>query len=159
MPTNPNTDPQQQAFEGIIARREGRKNVVYRDTRGILTGGLGHKILPTDNLSFGDPIAEATIDAWFLKDGAVSMAAARKQVKQAGITSLDFIPWLASVNYQLGPDWTQKFPHTWDMIVEGAYLSAALALGNTAWDMQTPVRVQDFQKALRALPPKPHITS
>jgi hypothetical protein len=58
------------------------------------------------------------------------------------------------VNFQLGTKWTATFPNTWKMIVNGQYDAAASALDNTEWADQTPVRVQDFQKALRALPPK-----
>jgi hypothetical protein len=39
----------------------------------------------------------------------------------------------------------------WGHIKAGRYLEAATAAGNTLWAKQTPVRVQDFQKALRDL--------
>jgi lysozyme len=82
------------------------------------------------------------------------MSAARAQAEEAGITDSAFIPYLASVNFQLGTKWTAKFPRTWKMIVDGAYADAANALDGTIWAKQTPVRVKDFQDALRKLAAK-----
>jgi len=64
------------------------------------------------------------------------------------------MPYLASVNFQLGTQWTATFPNTWKMIVDGDYEDAANALDGTIWAEQTPTRVKDFQDALRRLPAK-----
>ena len=82
------------------------------------------------------------------------MSAARSQAAEAGITDTAFLPYLASVNFQLGTAWTGTFPNTWRMIVDGRYEDAAKALDGTKWAQQTPVRVKDFQGALRKLPLK-----
>jgi lysozyme len=151
-------DQQQQqeeaAFEKLMALREGCKNTVYKDTLGKLTVGIGHLVLPEDNLKLGDTISDERVDALFAKDGAAALAAARAQAAQAGITDSSFIPYLASVNFQLGVRWTTTFPHTWQMIVNGDYENAAQALDGTTWSRQTPVRVKDFQDALLRLPAK-----
>jgi lysozyme len=150
------SDQQQEdaAFEQLMILREGKKNAVYLDSRGKPTVGIGHLVLPGDNLRVGDQIDDARIDAFFRNDGAAALAAARSEAAQAGITSSAFIPYLASVNFQLGIKWTATFPNTWKMIVNGQYAAAADALDDTEWADQTPVRVEDFQNALRALPPK-----
>jgi lysozyme len=142
------------AFEQLMILREGKENTVYRDSLGKPTVGIGHLVLPADNLQVGDQITDARVSAFFQADGAAALAAARTQAAQAGITSSDFIPYLASVNFQLGTRWTSTFPNTWAMIVNGDYDAAADALNGTLWAKQTPVRVQDFQGALRALPAK-----
>lgn len=149
------TDPMRVGAENLIGSREGLKRVVYRDTRNRLTGWIGHLVQPEDCMRFGDNIPDAIGQAWWAKDSAKAFAATAAQMDEAGITSEAFFPYLASVNYQLGTEWTKEFPNTWAMIVRGDYLDAAFAVGNTRWDMETPVRVADFQKALRALPPKP----
>jgi lysozyme len=143
------------AFERLMILREGKVNTVYLDSRRKPTVGIGHLVLPEDNLSIGDQIDDARVDAFFQSDGAAALAAARTEAAQAGITSSAFIPYLASVNFQLGTKWTATFPNTWKMIVTGQYAAAANALDGTEWANQTPVRVKDFQDALRALPPKP----
>jgi GH24 family phage-related lysozyme (muramidase) len=82
------------------------------------------------------------------------MAAAQAEAAEAYITDSEFIPYLASVNFQLGTRWTASFPHTWQMIRDGDYEGAANALEGTQWARQTPVRVKDFQQALRRLAEK-----
>lgn len=141
-------------FEKLIAEREGRRNDVYRDSLGKLTVGIGHLVVANDNLKFGDRISDDQVTSLFEKDSAPAMRAARAQALEASITDSAFIPYLASVNFQLGVRWTDTFPHTWNMIVDGKYADAAEALEGTLWAKQTPVRVKDFQNALRRLPPK-----
>jgi GH24 family phage-related lysozyme (muramidase) len=141
-------------FEALMVLREGRRSVVYRDSRGLPTVGIGHLVLPADNLVVGDTISDDRVDALFRQDSAAAMSAALSQAAEAGITDPAFIPYLASVNFQLGTAWTAKFPHTWRMIVDGEYDAAALALEDTPWCGETPVRVADFQRALRDLPSK-----
>ena len=142
------------AFRQLMVLREGERTTVYRDSRQLPTVGIGHLVVAADNLHLGDVISEDRVDGLFAADSADALAAAWAQAGQAGITSSQFIPYLASVNFQLGTEWTTKFPHTWQMIVDGHYDDAANALDETVWQQQTPTRVKDFQTALRALPAK-----
>ena len=137
-----------------MALREGRENKVYADTLNKPTVGIGHLVQPGDNLQLDDVISDEQVSALFARDGEAALAAARSQAAQAGITDSDFIPYLASVNFQLGVKWTATFPHTWQMILNGEYEDAANALDGTNWSKQTPVRVADFKGALLKLPPK-----
>ncbi len=149
---NPN---QQDAFEQLMILREGKRNDVYTDTRGKLTVGIGHLILASDHLQLHQLITDEQITTFFNKDSAMALSAAQSQAIQAGISDPNFVPVLASVNFQLGTHWnTTKFPQTWGMIVAGKYEDAAKALDQSLWAQQTPVRVKDFQEALRKLPPK-----
>jgi GH24 family phage-related lysozyme (muramidase) len=158
MPLNPSDDDRAQvetAFRNLMILREGQVNHVYADSRGLPTVGIGHLVVADDHLALGDQISAARVDELFHADAAAALTAAWNQAGQAGITSLAFIPALASVNFQLGTGWTGKFPNTWAMIVNGKYVDAAHALEGTIWQKQTPVRVADLQHALLALPPKP----
>jgi lysozyme len=147
-------DQEEAAFEKLMAEREGRRNDVYLDTLKKPTVGIGHLVVAGDNLNVGDRITDEQISIFFQKDGAAALNAARLQAVQAGITDPDFIPYLGSVNFQLGTHWTNTFPNTWKMIVDGRYEDAAKALDGTRWARQTPVRVKDLQDALRRLPAK-----
>jgi GH24 family phage-related lysozyme (muramidase) len=155
MPVTPPSSAEQAqvaaAFRNLMILREGDETTVYSDSRGLPTVGIGHLVVPADNLQIGDVISPARVDSLFAADSADALAAAWVQAGQAGITSDNFIPYLASVNFQLGTKWTSKFPNTWKMIVDGDYDAAANALNGTLWQRQTPVRVKDFQDALRAL--------
>lgn len=142
------------AYRRLIELREGVVLHVYRDSLGLPTAGVGHLITDDDGpLTVGQHISVEQSIAWFERDGAAAM---RKAVELAGlahIKSQAFLPYLASVCFQLGLDWTHKFPQTWHLILNGQYERAVVALNATAWRHQTPVRVADFQRALRALPP------
>jgi GH24 family phage-related lysozyme (muramidase) len=142
-------------FEKLMALREGRKNVVYRDSLGKPTVGIGHLVVPDDALNVGVRITDEQVDAFFKKDSATAMSAARSQAAEAGIRDSAFIPYLASVNFQLGTGWTRNFTRTWNLIVEGKYQEAAAEAAESIWAKQTPDRLRDFQDALRKLPPKP----
>lgn len=143
-------------LENLLKIREGIKLEVYRDSLGKLTGGIGHLLVGAelDAYDEGDVIPQEVCDAWFRADAQGAMDAAIRQMAEAEITSSDFLPWLASVNFQLGTNWTKEFAATWGMVVSGNYLGTADHLVHTAWAQETPVRVDDFQKALRALPAK-----
>lgn len=146
------------AYEALLRLREGYRLVVYRDSLGKPTAGIGHLVLPGDNLKVGQAVTAAQAAAWFLKDGSGDMAAAVKQCALAGIVgdaAQAFLPVLGSVCYQLGADWAKVFPTMWGLLQSGQYAKCAADAQSTAWAKQTPVRVADFVAALKALPPKP----
>lgn len=59
---------------------EGVKNAVYIDSAGHPTVGVGHKILPEDNLSVGDVISNQRIDSFLRNDIKIASKAVRKYV-------------------------------------------------------------------------------
>ena len=142
------------ATEDLIGSREGRSNTVYLDTLGHATVGIGHLVTDADNLSVGDTIDDARVDALFAIDGAAALNRAVELAAEAGIADEAFLPYLASVCFQLGNHWTLAWPNTWAAICEGRYPTAAAMVAASKWAEETPVRAQDFQTALRALPPK-----
>ena len=145
------------SLETLLKQREGSKNQVYLDSRRKPTVGIGHLVIPADKLKVGDKITDARISDLFRKDSAKALSAAKLQANKAGIKDLNFIVYLASVNFQLGANWVQTFRKTWDLIMKGHYKDAALEAQKSTWYSQTPIRVRDFQKALRALPEKPSV--
>lgn len=150
-------------LENILKLREGVRLDVYYDTARPPrpTVGIGHLVTDADRenlgLHVGVTISQDLCDRLFREDARGAMDAAVAQCNEAGISAvaaIAFLPWLASVNFQLGVNWTKEFGTTWAMIVGGRYNEAALHLATTAWYDETPVRVADFANALRALPPK-----
>ena len=141
-------------LEQLLRLREGVETKVYKDSLGKLTVGIGHLVTSADKLKLGDEITDARVSEFFKKDSAGALSAARSQAAKAGISDSNFIVYLASVNFQLGTGWYTKFPKAWKFIMDGKYAEAAAECGRSAWNSQTPVRVKDFQQALKALPPK-----
>lgn len=142
-------------FREHARAREGYSLRVYADSLGNPTVGIGHLVVPADKLKIGDVITEDQAMAFWEEDSRLAFNAALKQAKEAGICDPCFIAALASVDYQLGTGWRAKFPVVWALIEAGRYDEAADTLDTSLWMTQTPVRVRDFQMALRALPPKP----
>jgi GH24 family phage-related lysozyme (muramidase) len=142
------------SLEQLLRQREGVRRKVYLDSLKKPTVGIGHLVTPADKLKVGDEITDRQVSEFFRKDSAKALSAARAQAAKAGIKDSNFIVYLASVNYQLGTRWNLIFKTAWKLILEGKYEEAAKSLEKTKWYKQTPIRVKDFQKALRSLPEK-----
>jgi GH24 family phage-related lysozyme (muramidase) len=141
-------------LEALLKRREGYRKDVYLDTRRRPTVGIGHLVIPADKLKVGDKIDDARVSKFFQHDSAKAVSAARSQASKAKIADHDFLVYLASVNFQLGPTWNHKFRKSWDLILKGKYAEAAAEVQKSSWYSQSPVRVKDFQGALRRLAEK-----
>ncbi len=140
------------SLEELLRKREGVETKVYLDSRGKPTVGIGHLVKTEDKLKVGDEITDQRVSEFFKKDSAAALSAAKSQAAQAKISDSNFIVYLASVNFQLGTSWNTVHKKTWKLIMEGSYEEAALEAAKSTWASQTPVRVKDFQQALRALP-------
>lgn len=137
-----------QNARSILIAREGRRNDVYIDSEGYPTVGIGHKVLPQDNLRVGHRISDQQIEAFFAADIKTAFEAAKRQARESGKYNPDFIAALTSVNFQLGTGWTRTFSNTWARIVRGDVKGAVSALKVSKWNKQTPTRVADFVSAL-----------
>lgn len=132
-----------------LLEREGYRNTVYKDSLGKPTVGVGHLVLPEDNLKVGDTISDEQVRDLLEKDASKAYRAAIEQANELGINDSEFVIALGSVNYQLGTGWRQKFPETWQHIKEGNYDQAIENIENSKWARQTPTRTNDFTAALR----------
>lgn len=140
------------AFKTHIVPEEGDRNVVYVDTTGNATVGIGHKVTESDGLRPGDRITDAQKEAFWRADADKALRAARAQMRAAGITDQSFLLPLASVNFQLGPGWKDKFVKTWSLISARRYGAAAREAEDSKWFREdTPDRVRAFQAALTRL--------
>ncbi|MEK7802037.1 MAG: hypothetical protein AAB276_06245 [Pseudomonadota bacterium] len=137
-------------FRASVNAHEGYRLDVYRDSKGILTVGIGHKVLSSDRLKIGDKITPVQVQAFFEKDTASAFAAAKKQAKELSRYTADFIAALAEVNYQLGTSWSSKFYNTYGFLKSGNFKQAIENLLNSDWALQTPVRVHSFVAAIKS---------
>ena len=67
----------------FIGRHEGERNVVYKDSLGNPTGGIGHLLSGSSKWKVGDPISKAQIDEWFKADIAHSIKGAKRDMGAA----------------------------------------------------------------------------
>lgn len=133
--------------------REGWREDVYLDSKKIPTVGLGHKLTPSELKLYkiGDKIPVATLNAWAQADAKAAYTAAMQQAAAAGVSDQRFINALTSVNFQLGTGWYKEHKKTWGYIKARKWEEAADEAADSAWFKQTPVRVGDFQAAIRAM--------
>lgn len=134
-----------------LKKREGVKYVSYKDSLGKLTGGVGHLLSPREALLYpeGTYIAPPIVESWLRGDIALAEKAAQNQCEELTEPSEDLLHALISVNFQLGTNWNRIHKKTWKLMTQGRYEEAAVEAANSVWYRQTPVRVKDFQKALR----------
>ena len=143
---------EREAFKKHVVPFEGDEDVVYLDSKGYPTVGIGHKVVPADELKVGDRISAARKDAFWKSDSQASLNAAKAQMRLAGIKDDDaFLAPLASVNFQLGTGWHKEHMKTWDLIEAGKYVAAAREAQNSIWFQDTPARVRAFQSELLKL--------
>jgi GH24 family phage-related lysozyme (muramidase) len=71
---------QAERLKKTLLKDEGQKLKVYKDSEGHLTVGVGHKVLPADNLKLGDKITQKKSDAFFKSDMANAVSDAEKFV-------------------------------------------------------------------------------
>lgn len=151
MPPNPATielAAYGQAQQKIRAA-EGYKLIVYYDTRGYLTVGVGHKVVSADGLKLGDKITDAQVSKFFANDIAKAFSAAKSQAAQLKKYTPEMIAALTSVNFQLGTGWTKEFISTWPALLAGNAKTAIANLNKSAWATQTPARVAEFVSTIK----------
>jgi GH24 family phage-related lysozyme (muramidase) len=136
-------------FQDRVRGHEGDRNDVYIDSLGILTVGIGHKVVPADMLRLGDRISDERKAAFFAQDTQTAFSAALAQAQEAGKYTARMIAALAEVNFQLGTGWTKKFANTWKAIKAGNINDAVNRLEQSDWYEQTPVRVAAFISTLQ----------
>lgn len=144
------TDQIDKLWREHAIKREGLSNVVYLDTLGKKTGGIGHLLTPAEREQYnvGDGITKKQVEQWFEQDSHKARRYAEAQAAEIGITAPWFIVALISVNFQLGGRWTKEFRTTYPAIVRHDFDTAIKNLTKSKWMKQTPVRVEDFIQAL-----------
>lgn len=137
-----------QLVRDMLIKEEGYENVVYLDSRGFPTVGIGHLVLPEDNLKLGDRISDARIEQLFQRDAQKAFDAAKSQAIDLGRYEPNFIAALTEVNFQLGTGWPRVFANTYTALRSGEWRKAINNIKSSAWAKQTPKRVANFAAAI-----------
>jgi len=141
-------------FLNNLKTNEGYRNDVYRDSLGVLTAGVGHRLTDEELGLYkeGDIIDDKLISQWLDQDSTKAYTAAKAQADQLGQGGdSNFVDALGEVNFQLGTNWYKEHDGTWGLMQQGNFSGAAIEAANSDWNNQTPVRVQNFQAALQQL--------
>jgi GH24 family phage-related lysozyme (muramidase) len=100
---------------------EGSRNKVYLDSEGNPTVGVGHLVLPGDNLKVGDIISDAALKLFFNQDVDKSIAAARRAIPRFDKMPEEFQRGISNFMFQLGDNADKKFPTAFRLMNEGKY--------------------------------------
>jgi GH24 family phage-related lysozyme (muramidase) len=136
-----------------IAESEGIRLDVYQDSLGILTVGLGHELTVSEKKLWvdGTVLTEAEVVALAKSDIGNAWAATEKQCTEIGVSDQGFQLALFEVNFQLGIYWNNQHVKTWNYMLAKEWESAAREAAKSKWNAQTPIRLANFQAALRKL--------
>ena len=139
----------------LLKEREGFRTVVYLDSLGVSTVGLGHKLLPSELHLYpiGSTVPEDILNGWMGDDTMGAYVAAKSQARQIGLNDPRLINALAVVSFQLGDFWYKKFPKAWAFMLVHQWPEAVAEIRDSLWDKQTPVRTADFIGVLRSFEP------
>lgn len=137
----------------LLKKREGVRSAVYKDSLGKPTAGIGHLLTAEERAKYpiGTEIPEAQIQKWYQEDVSKATSAADAQFSELPTEDRTLRKVLVAVNFQLGTEWYKEHKNTWRLMQEGKWDEAAVEAANSRWNSQTPVRVEDLQRALRSI--------
>jgi GH24 family phage-related lysozyme (muramidase) len=135
----------------LLRVREGFSDTVYIGANGKPTAGLGHVLSSEERRAFsvGARVPDSLLERWEKEDTAEAWLVAEKQARE--IEKPELTAALFAVVYQLGEFWNTEHRNTWAYLRSGNWNRAASEAQNSGWYRQTPIRVRDFQLALRSL--------
>lgn len=124
-----------------IIANEGWKNSCYRDTKGNLTIGVGHKITARDSISCGLPISDDQVQSLYEKDYAKYKAQAQASAARHGVDWDSLSPErqavLTDMAYNMGAqggEGLDGFDRMWAAI-DQAQAAGNSPMAQTYWNM------------------------
>ena len=128
-------------LEAQLEVDEGRKNFMYRDTKGILTIGIGHNLQK--------PISDRAIRVIFEDDMHDAENDARKLVHNFDTLSDPRKAVVVNMSFNLGFERLSLFHDTLAAINEGRFEDAAKGMLDSAWANQVGDRAKRLADAMR----------
>jgi lysozyme len=125
----------------VICEEEGHSLAVYEDSLGHLTVGIGHKILPEDDLKMGDTIDDERELALFLADVKIADKGAESLIGTHQIDKVHHV--LTCMVFQIGVAGVQRFEKMLRALHLRDYHIAAHEMLDSKWAKeQTPERAK-----------------
>jgi lysozyme len=134
-----------------LTEEEGEVSVVYKDSLGNLTGGVGHKLLPEDLATYGlgDTIPQMQIDTWF--DNDIAGVQIELAVRIPWVFNLDEVRLRVFYDlcFNMGIGTLLEFKNMLMHAQAGDWGSAANDLINSSWDEQVGTRAAKLEGMIR----------
>lgn len=129
-------DVDMSALRNQLILHEGLKEKCYKDSRGYLTGGIGH-LLRTDEISkypLEAPIATTQIESWYTQDSTSAIKIAQDLIgKQWDDLSDVRKRAIVDLSYNLGKSKLSKFVSFISSVRSGDFNTAGMELKNSIW--------------------------
>lgn len=131
---------------------EGYRDLIYLDTTGHLTAGIGHQITKAD-AEYGEPagtrISDDRIQQWFSQDVSTALDDARMLVRDFDSHPPAVRRSLVNMAFNLGRERLAKFKRTISLINARRYAQAADEALNSKWATQVGARSERIAQELR----------
>ncbi len=137
----------------VIREDEGKRLKVYKDTLGNLTVGIGHLIVPVDELQLGDVISNKRCTSLFLADLKQAEDDAYRICKTWGlwIQMSVVLHVLTCMVFQMGHTGVLKFKKFLAALQRQNYVTAAAEMLDSRWAKQTPERARRLAEEIASL--------
>jgi len=134
--------------QSIIAH-EGKVNKIYKDHLGNATFGIGHLVLPTDDLEEGVEYPDEKIMEIFDKDFQIALDDAKSIIDEDSIPKEAFSV-LIEMCFQLGKPRVLKFKRFLYHLNKCEFLEAADEMEDSKWcKVDTPKRAKQLAERMR----------
>lgn len=130
---------------------EGCILVVYKDSLGYLTVGIGHRLEPDDNLKVGDIITQDQANAFYADDYLTAETAAEHLISNYNEQPEIVQMMVNDLCFNLGLGGFSKFVNTISDIEEMRYEDAASDLNSSRWASQVGRRATDIIDTFKQL--------
>lgn len=132
-----------------IEDHEGRVNKIYPDHLGNPTFGIGHLVLPTDDLEKDKKYSDEVVNEYFAKDFQIALDDARSIIDEDSIPKEAFSV-LIEMCFQLGKPRVLKFKRFLYHLNKCEFLEAADEMEDSKWcKVDTPKRAKTLAERMR----------
>lgn len=124
------------ALRNQLVIHEGMRTLVYADTGGLPTGGIGHLLRANENavLQIGSPISASQIETWYEQDAESAIKIAQEFSGDSWSTLSDVRKRaVVDLSYNLGKGGISKFVNFRRALKAGDYSVASQELRASAW--------------------------
>lgn len=128
---------------------EGYRATVYRDSVGNLTVGIGHLVLPSDNLAYGQYVSNDKIMDLFEHDLVHAEIGCRALVADFDKLPDDVQGVLLNMCFNLGAQGLKEFHNFLIAISDRDFLRAADEMKNSLWYQQVGPRARRLYKIMK----------
>tara|TARA_R100001509_G_scaffold139230_1_gene93611 strand:- start:896 stop:1327 length:432 start_codon:yes stop_codon:yes gene_type:complete len=133
-----------------ILKHEGKVNSVYKDHLGNATFGVGHLVLPTDDLQEGVEYSDEVVMEYFDKDFSIALEDAKKFVTEEHVHPTAF-GIVVEMCFQLGLPKLQKFKRFHYHLNKCEYEASAAEMLDSRWAKQTPNRANALADKMKSI--------